>query len=1272
MANPYDSFDVRPEQKKKTNPYDEFDSAGNPYDEFDKQPSSPRTISDTIKDTGVSLAKGVVGAGQGIVGLADIPTRGKVGQALDSIGVRPDDWQKSLDEMYSPAQQAANKRVEAADGFIDTAKAYLENPSTIAHGIVETIPSVAAGGIVGRGALAVGSRLAPKVIGGASKAAQAIGAGAAGEGLISAGQTAEDIRTQSDNRELSWEQSGLAAASGIATSAFGVAGGALAKRLGFADIDSLVTGLNPAKKEGWKGVVKSLVGGGISEGAFEEMPQSAQETIITNVALDRPWNEGLPESMAAGLILGGAMGTGANLIPGSSRLMPEQQPPQIDQSTGLIVPPQEADVLAEQPRLAPIEQPDETQGVLTRVANQVPPTIQQRLAPIVEPEEEVPLITEQTEPIATGQAALGSVSGRGESTEDMGMANREMPEDQFADIVSRQTSEGPAAFASPGAAKRAIEKQGKDETHEIVAARDAGFESDGYVAVPKNVKTESPRQPNNTTTTQEVQNEERQGQRQGRRGLLNETTAQTTSTSAVGEDQGGQSGEMPASGSRSEQTVTTSEQVATEKQPWEMTAGQYLEYIPPGQKKLVDNLASKTIPDVADKGKGFFVHWADGRAMVGFRNKEDAISFIRQGDRDAVSATYRDVKKGEKVRNDASLERDLAKSKRKFHREMVENALSVGDKVPPQVLADYPDLAAKVSSNKSVTPKPADVPGAQAVTSKGEASKFNSRELLSILQDSENFRKRRKFSAAGGPDVRELSEKGRNEVAAYVLMKNGIAQNRPSRLLSLDGFAASVGDGEARTIGKEQGLNNSQAAELLSLTGVTIPSEVTSEISALVFAGEEGKAASLVKKHTIIYDAREDGDIQPRYRLGDVGKRLIRDFSAAVSEVIGSQKDKNEPQDDLSLSGEPQQSTPKTAPPTPLDTKRTMENSREVIAPAARTVDGVGQKSFADAQQYDVYGTNIEGRGKMFAVRGDRPNGFGDELFSTSEEATAYATEKRKRDEANSQTREKSRIEKEAADKSEADRKEKSSKLTIAERRAAATLDKQHNLSGFQPMTRRELVESVVNGDIAGYSFEEREVEDAAAKKKDEEFVSRVRRNYILSPKDRTRGSNANIPDVKAAYEAIDRIEAGHKKKEYRLVDRDGRYFNVSKTEYDYSKKLLEIKSEEKTEGYGKSSPGNISNSQQSVPPRNNEQPNDLHSPPPQKADTQAPAPRQDAEPAAAKTPERVYTDAELSSVQVSFSPDFLGGAEMTAKKALDIIDGDLAIYEKIKGCIGA
>jgi len=64
------------------------------------------------------------------------------------------------------------------------------------------------------------------------------------------------------------------------------------------------------------------------------------------------------------------------------------------------------------------------------------------------------------------------------------------------------------------------------------------------------------------------------------------------------------------------------------------------------EKEFISKLESADYPDIAAHGHGFYIHWADGRAIVGYENKKDAIAFIEQGNREVVKAWYgpRDAK----------------------------------------------------------------------------------------------------------------------------------------------------------------------------------------------------------------------------------------------------------------------------------------------------------------------------------------------------------------------------------------------------------------------------------------------------------------------------------------------------------------------------------------------------------------------------------------------------------------------------------------------------
>ena len=242
----------------------------------------------------VTGLKGAVGVPEAAVGIADILTGGQAGKLAEDIGFRPKEAKSIIDQWYSPEQQAANKAVQEAQGFVPTLTTALQNPSTIAHSVVESAPSILAGGAVARGAT-----LIPKVT--------PVIASAIGEGAVSAGQTAEQIRQESQGGTLTPTQAAIAAGSGALTGALTGAGGAVAKKLGISDIDTLVAGGKAASGSS-KGLARRAAEGFVSEGILEELPQSLQEQAAQNIAQGKPWDEGLGNAAAMGMLAGGKIG----------------------------------------------------------------------------------------------------------------------------------------------------------------------------------------------------------------------------------------------------------------------------------------------------------------------------------------------------------------------------------------------------------------------------------------------------------------------------------------------------------------------------------------------------------------------------------------------------------------------------------------------------------------------------------------------------------------------------------------------------------------------------------------------------------------------------------------------------------------------------------------------------------------------------------------------------------------------------------------------------
>jgi len=301
-------------------------------------PQQPeRTFGGTLRDIGVTALKGAVALPQAAQGLIDIPTGGHFGKLTERLGYKPEETQRILAGQLSPAQQYAEQQVSEAKGFVPTLKAALQHPSTIARAAAESAPLMVAGGAAGRGITALAPRIAPVI------------AGAMGEGLVSAGLVAEDIRGQTDNKLLSPAQSAIALTAGIGTGIFSAAGGRVAGKLGIADVDTLLVG-SPLKKP--SNVAKAIVYGGVSEGLFEEMPQEMQEQVWKNAATGKDLMDGVPESAAQAVLTGGLMGAGANVAGGllpqpqlpppgpTQRAAEGAQPIQPDQAPGVTIEPE--------------------------------------------------------------------------------------------------------------------------------------------------------------------------------------------------------------------------------------------------------------------------------------------------------------------------------------------------------------------------------------------------------------------------------------------------------------------------------------------------------------------------------------------------------------------------------------------------------------------------------------------------------------------------------------------------------------------------------------------------------------------------------------------------------------------------------------------------------------------------------------------------------------------------------------------------------------------
>jgi hypothetical protein len=264
-----------------------------------------------MDDIATSAKKGVVGVGEAVVGVADLASAGRAGKALQDAGVDLKGTQQSLSDDYSPEMKRQQAYVGEAQGFWDAARRAATSPRFAANAIVESIPSMVAGGFAGRGFQAMG-------------AGRALAAGL-GEGSVMAGQHAEQNRQNNAQGLLDEKGYTESAIAGVGGALFGALGGKLDNALGVWNPDGMF--LKGARKA-VEGRMMARVGKGSAIEAGEEAGQSYVETVGENYAKGKPLTEGAAEQAGVGAAVGGLMGAGGGVMPGHHRPNVDVQPSQ--------------------------------------------------------------------------------------------------------------------------------------------------------------------------------------------------------------------------------------------------------------------------------------------------------------------------------------------------------------------------------------------------------------------------------------------------------------------------------------------------------------------------------------------------------------------------------------------------------------------------------------------------------------------------------------------------------------------------------------------------------------------------------------------------------------------------------------------------------------------------------------------------------------------------------------------------------------------------------
>lgn len=304
---------------------------------------------DFYKDAAIGLVgKGGMNAAQGLVGLGELATGwipgdkninplqiGQWGKMMDRLnqqfGFNFEDSNKFLTGFQSAKLQKELGNVEEAKGFFNTVKALGLNPLALVDNILGSIPSMITGGVAAGGVTRMWVTKAAKEAATLKLTGEAAEAfikdkvnrvaritSHAAEGALTAGSIADEARAQG----VDWEDYVLPAlGAGVGTGLIGVGAGKLGSRLGIGDVDTAIAARVAGFKNTGAGVgdtnksfAKFVAGELLKEGVLEEMPQSAQEKIFSNLATGRPWSEGVEEAAAQGLMAGAGMGGGHAVI----------------------------------------------------------------------------------------------------------------------------------------------------------------------------------------------------------------------------------------------------------------------------------------------------------------------------------------------------------------------------------------------------------------------------------------------------------------------------------------------------------------------------------------------------------------------------------------------------------------------------------------------------------------------------------------------------------------------------------------------------------------------------------------------------------------------------------------------------------------------------------------------------------------------------------------------------------------------------------------------
>ena len=244
-----------------------------PLGGIDRGEVNPRGIAETLKDVGVDVGRGVLGIGSDLASL--VAPGGTVADVFAG-------WDQALAERQSAAHHRGAFAVGEAETAGEMASALLDHPGQPLSIIARSFPYTLAGGFAGRAAGALIRRPAAGVL--------------AGHGGIAGLSEAAAMRREGYSPG---EAIAAGARVGAGVAALGGAGRGLARALGAADIEDVLT-------LGRRLPGARVPAAALSEAA-EEAAQEGWQAFVGNMARGADAFEGMGPAMVAGAVAGAGM-----------------------------------------------------------------------------------------------------------------------------------------------------------------------------------------------------------------------------------------------------------------------------------------------------------------------------------------------------------------------------------------------------------------------------------------------------------------------------------------------------------------------------------------------------------------------------------------------------------------------------------------------------------------------------------------------------------------------------------------------------------------------------------------------------------------------------------------------------------------------------------------------------------------------------------------------------------------------------------------------------